>query len=105
MKVYIQTRSIPASFAAFLLTSHRVAVVFGNTVHLHNTTKEEFLADKKWVCHELTHVMQYRQHGFFLFIVRYLIESIKHGYRNNKFEIEARQNETNFQLLERFQLI
>jgi hypothetical protein len=102
MIVKINTNSFLASIAASKLNSDRVAIVLGNTIHLHNTTKEEFLADKKWVCHELTHVMQYQQHGFFLFILRYLTESIKHGYRNNKFEIEARKNETNFQLLERF---
>jgi hypothetical protein len=102
MNVWIHKNSRLASLAALRMNASRIAIVFGNTIHLHGTTKEEFLFNKKWVCHELTHVIQYQRYGFIRFIFLYLIESIKHGYRNNKFEIEARENETNFQLLDRF---
>lgn len=43
--------------------------------------------------HELCHVKQYQDHGFFPFLFKYLLESISKGYTNNKFEIEARAAE------------
>ena len=41
--------------------------------------------------HEEVHMMQYERHGWFLFIIRYLWYTIKHGYWNNPLEIEARE--------------
>jgi hypothetical protein len=67
--------------------------VIGNTIHLHNTSRQEFLKDKRWVKHELCHVRQFRQNGFLPFLAKYLWESIKHGYSNNKYEVEAREAE------------
>lgn len=99
MTIILKTKSLIARLAAFNLNTNRMAITFGNTIHLWNVSREEFLADKKWICHELTHVKQYREHGFITFIIKYLMESIKHGYYNNKFEREARENETNFELL------
>ena len=29
------------------------------TIHLYNTTREAFLKNERWVCHELIHVKQY----------------------------------------------
>ena len=43
--------------------------------------------------HEEVHWQQYQRHGRIWFPVLYLVESIRHGYRNNKFEIEARKAE------------
>ena len=68
-------------------------MVLGTTIHLHNTTKQEFLQNTKWVKHELCHVQQFKQHGFFMFIIKYLYESIKVGYYNNRYEVEAREAE------------
>lgn len=76
--------------AALKLRTNAVAIVLGKTIHLHHTSKVDFLQNKKWLLHELCHVKQYRQHGFFGFILKYLFESIRHGYYNNRFEIEAR---------------
>ena len=51
------------------------------------------------MAHELVHVRQWRENGFFHFIVRYMRESeraAKAGldrYRDNRFEIEARKAE------------
>jgi hypothetical protein len=67
-----------------------MAMVLGRTIHLHNTTAQEFLQDEKWVKHELKHVEQYRRHGVVGFLSRYFIESVKKGYYHNKFEKEAR---------------
>ena len=99
MAVKIKENSWIAKIAAMKLRSDSVAIVFGNTIHLHNATREEFLCDEAWVCHELRHVQQYKQFGFAGFLVRYLVEWMKKGYYNNKFEVEARQSEGDVRLL------
>ncbi len=87
---YIKENSWLARVAALKLNTNSVAIVLGKTIHLHHTSKEEFLKNKKWLHHELCHVQQYKQYGFLGFIFKYLYESIRHGYYNNRFEIEAR---------------
>lgn len=89
----IKENSLIARVAAYKLKSKAVAIVIGNTIHLSNTTKEEFLQNEKWLKHELCHVKQFEQYGFFNFIFKYLKESIKSGYFMNKFEVEAREAE------------
>ena len=42
------------------------------------------------VFHELIHVMQFRRNPF-LFFFQYLLDHLRHGYRNNPAEVEARQ--------------
>jgi hypothetical protein len=93
VKVKIKENSFVARIAAWKLRSKQVAIVFGNTIHLHNTSSEQFLSNKRWLNHELEHIRQYREHGFIRFIARYLIESIKKGYYNNRFEVAAREAE------------
>lgn len=88
--IKIKENSWIAKLAAKKLKSGNVAIVFGKTIHLHNVSAEYFLDDKKWLKHEACHIRQFKEHGFFIFIVKYLWESIKHGYHNNKFEAEAR---------------
>lgn len=99
MKVRIKENSWVAKLAAANMNAGKAAIVFGNTIHLHNTSREEFLKDRQWVCHELQHVMQYRQNGITRFIARYLFDWVKNGYYNNRFEVEARKNESNESLL------
>ena len=89
----LKENSFLARIAAWKLNSRQVAIVFGNTIHLHNTSRESFLANKKWLLHELKHIDQFNQYGFARFIFLYLIESFKNGYANNKYEIEAREAE------------
>ena len=89
----IKENSFVARIAAFKLGTKSVAIVTGKTIHLHNATKEEFLQNKRWVKHELCHIRQFQQHGYFVFIVKYLWESIRTGYYNNKYEAEARAAE------------
>ena len=105
MKVRIKEKSWVAGFAAAKLKAKKVAIVFGRTIYLHNTSKQEFLEDREWVCHELKHVEQYKENGFLGFIMKYLFESIKHGYYNNKYEVEARESEKDIELLNRMQII
>lgn len=90
---FIKENSWIAKLAAFKLKTNRVAIVMGKTIHLHNTSQQQFLQDERWVKHELCHVKQFQQHGFVTFIAKYLWESIKHGYFNNKYEVEAREAE------------
>ncbi len=89
----IKENSWIAKIAAKKLGTNNVAIVIGKTIHLHNTTKQNFLKDKRWVKHELCHINQFQRYGFVTFIVKYLWESLKHGYYNNKYEIEARVGE------------
>ncbi len=91
----IKENSWVAKLAAKKLGTKNVALVIGNTIHLHNTTKQQFLKDERWLRHELCHIKQFKQNGYGAFMVKYLWESIKHGYYNNKFEIEARDAEDN----------
>jgi len=93
MKVRIKENSWLAKIAATKMKADKVAIVFGKTIHLHQTTRAEFLSNKEWVCHELKHVEQYKENGFVGFIAKYLFNWVKNGYYNNKFEIEARENE------------
>lgn len=89
----IKENSLFARVAAKKLKSKAVAMVLGNTIHLHNISKEDFLKNKRLVRHELCHVRQYQQHGFIGFLIKYLWESIRKGYYKNKFEVEARRAE------------
>lgn len=67
-----------------------MAMVLGRTILLHDTSTQEFVGNRKWIRHELAHIMQFRKHGFLLFLLKYLIESVRNGYYNNKYEVEAR---------------
>lgn len=70
-----------------------MAMVLGNTIHLWNVRREDFLAHKTWVAHEITHVQQFRRYGLVGFCILYLWESARRGYDNNRFELEARRAE------------
>jgi hypothetical protein len=89
----IKENSWLAKIAAWKLRSDSVAMVLGKTIHLHNTSKENFLNDERWLKHELCHIKQFKDHGYFMFVVKYLRESIRKGYYNNRFEVEARKAE------------
>lgn len=43
--------------------------------------------------HEMAHWAQYEKMGAVMFYVRYVWLSLRHGYRNNPMEIEAREAE------------
>lgn len=92
-KYTIKENSWLARIAAAKLGTKTVAMVLGSTIHLYNTTAAEFLKDEKWLKHELCHIRQFKQHGYFCFIIKYLWESLRKGYYNNRFEIEARAAE------------
>lgn len=89
----VKENSWIASIAAWKLGAKSVAIVFGSTIHLSKASIDDFLNNESWLKHELCHVQQFKRHGFINFIFLYLYESIKNGYYNNKFEVEARAAE------------
>lgn len=93
--VTIQQNAWQARIAARVLKTNRVAVVLGSTIYLWGVTEDDFMRNRQWLAHELTHVQQFAKYGKWRFAIMYLWESILHGYHNNKFEKEARQNEQN----------
>lgn len=90
----VKENSWLARIAAWKLNSDSVAMVLGKTIHLYNSSKENFLNDERWLKHELCHIKQFKEHGYFMFVVKYLWESVRKGYYNNRFEVEAREAET-----------
>ncbi len=100
----IREHSFIARFAAWKLTSNKVAIVAGKTIYLHNTSQQEFLQNRRWLLHEMKHIEQFQKHGNARFIFLYLWESMRNGYKNNKYEIEARASETDENLFETFRL-
>lgn len=100
MQVRIKQNSWLGMIAAKQLRTNKVAVVFGSTIYLWETTREDFLKNLCWVKHEITHVHQYKKLGLISFLMLYLLETIKHGYYNNRFEKEARQKEYDVKILE-----
>jgi uncharacterized protein (DUF2342 family) len=81
--------------AARKLRADSVAIVIGKTIHLHNATKRDLISNRRWLRHEIAHIRQFRHHGFLSFMMMYLWESLRKGYYNNKYEIEARAAENN----------
>ena len=92
-KYIIKENSWVAWLAAKKLGASSVAIVVGKTIHLHNSSKENFLKNERWLKHELSHIRQFKQHGYLPFIAKYVWESLLHGYHNNKYEKEAREAE------------
>ena len=92
-KYIIKENSWVAWLAAKNLRASSVAIVVGKTIHLNNSSKENFLKNERWLKHELCHIRQFKQHGYLPFIAKYVWESLLHGYHNNKYEVEAREAE------------
>jgi hypothetical protein len=90
MDFKIAEHSLFARIARMVLKSNNVAMVLGKTIHLSGVSRNDFLKDEGWLAHELCHIRQFREHGFFRFLWLYLVESWRVGYYNNKYEIEAR---------------
>lgn len=90
MKYKIIENSPFARIARLVLKSSNVAMVLGKTIHLSGVRRESFLKDSAWVAHELCHIRQFQEHGYLRFLWLYLRESMRVGYWNNKYEVEAR---------------
>ena len=66
------------------------AVTLGGTILVHPATR----LDAGLLVHELAHVEQWRADP--LFPLRYLAEWLRHGYRGNRYEVEAFERERRF---------
>lgn len=60
-------------------------------IYLHPTR----IADMKLIRHEIKHAEQMKRDGVLRFLVKYLWWSVRYGYWNNPYEIEARAAELN----------
>ena len=60
------------------------AVTLGRTIVVHPGTR----MTPELLEHELTHVRQWKRDPFFP--IRYCLATLRHGYRNNPYEVEAR---------------
>ncbi len=104
IKVFIKENSWIAKIAAYKLKADNCAIVIHRSIYLFRITKKQILHDKKLLNHELTHILQWRNHGVIKFVFLYLYYSLKYGYQQNPFEIEARNNENNFDIVRKFTL-
>ena len=100
MVVRVKEQSLLAGIAAKWLGASKVAMVIGNTIYLHNASRAEFIKNLRWLRHEVAHVKQFARHGTIRFLFLYFLESIRKGYFNNKFEIEARSKEVDASILD-----
>ena len=103
-KVFIKENSFIAKIGAKFLKVDNAALTIGNTIYLHNASKKDLLNNKIWLAHELIHVNQYEKLGKIKFFYLYLIECLRKGYHNCKFEIEAREKEKNLEILEEYNI-
>lgn len=87
--VIVKSDSLLAKIACRKMKSSAVAMVLGKTIHLYGVSPSTLLNNIDWLSHELIHVRQYEEYGFIRFVVLYLWEWMKHGYHNNRYEIEA----------------
>jgi hypothetical protein len=94
-QVTIKENSFIAYLASQKLKTSSCAIVIGKTIFLHNCSRANFISNVVWLRHELKHIEQYKQEGLLFFIVKYLAYSIRYGYENNPFEIEAKLAEYN----------
>lgn len=98
-QVFVKENSVLAKWGAKKLKANNIALTIGNTIYLHNATKQQLIQNTSWLCHELVHVQQYEKLGFAKFLIMYIYEWIVKGYYNNKFEVEARENESDYTIL------
>lgn len=103
--VSIREHSWLARLAAKKLGYDHVAIVWGRTIHLHQTSARSFLSNRRWLLHELKHVAQYDHYGFAGFLCRYLWDNIRRGYHQNRFEVAARAAEKDETLLEQYRIV
>lgn len=104
-KVRIKEHAWIAKMAAKKLGYRQIAIVVGNTIYLHHTSAKHFINSKRWLLHELKHVEQYEEHGFVVFLFKYLIGYIGRGYYYNKYEAEARAAEKDERLLYKYEVL
>lgn len=105
--IRIKENALVARIAAFNLgaSASGAAIVFCRTIYLYKVSREELVNNIPFLRHEVMHVLQYEREGFFGFLFKYLWLSIRFGYRQNPFELEARDAQTDKEILKRIQII
>ena len=99
MNIFIKEKSWIAKIAAYKMKSESCAIVFFNTIYLHNISKEEIVSNTELLRHEVMHIKQWKREGAFLFLYKYIKFSFQFGYYNNPLEIEARKAELDTNIL------
>jgi hypothetical protein len=70
------------------LHPHAVATTRRRRIYLRGAARD-FFADPRLALHEYCHVLRQWEPGE-LTLLRYCAKWLRHGYRNNRFEVEAR---------------
>lgn len=99
LKVTIIENSWLAKLAAKKLSVQKCAMVIGTTIHLFKISKPEFLNNESLMRHEICHVFQWKRNTYIYFLFHYLYLSFRYGYFNNPYEVEAREAESNPDIL------
>ena len=99
-RIRIRQSSWIAKVASWCIKEKDVAFTLFKTIHLSDSTAVVFLNNQRWVAHELAHVRQFATYGNIRFIFMYLSESLRKGYYNNKWEVEARASEDAVEVLQ-----
>jgi len=103
--IKIKENSFLARVAAYYMKADKIAMVIGRTIHLHNTSRLQFLGNQRWVRHEVAHVYQWEKLGKIRFAINYIRESLNKGYYKNRFEVEAREKETDTGILDHIHIV
>jgi hypothetical protein len=99
INVFIKEKSWIAKIAATKLQSENCAIVFLNTIYLHNISKKEIINNTELFRHEVMHIKQWKREGAFIFLFKYIKFTLQFGYYNNPLEIEARKAELDANIL------
>jgi hypothetical protein len=93
--VRLKTGTFVTKIAAVFMRPSKgeaLATTIGKTIHLHNISTQDFIARRAFLRHELQHCIQYHTTRFFL--LKYIWETMRHGYFQNLYEVEARVQST-----------
>ena len=82
-------RWVPALGGLFTRTRRAVAVTLGDTIIVH----PDVAVSERLLRHELAHVRQWRERPR-SFLWRYAWNHMRYGYRDNPYEVAAREAET-----------
>tara|TARA_R100001244_G_scaffold79990_3_gene62769 strand:- start:454 stop:852 length:399 start_codon:yes stop_codon:yes gene_type:complete len=82
-KVFVWNR-VPFGFNGFILPPFGIVI------------DDDAKGDLELINHEKVHWEQYKREGLILFVLNYSVEAFKKGYDKNKYEIEARYEESEY---------
>lgn len=103
--VRIKEQAFVARMAALKLNANSVAIVFGRTIYLYGTTRMDLLSNECWLRHEVKHVLQWKKEGYILFLLKYLLYSLRYGYKKNPYELEAQAAENDKEILKEVEIL